>query len=239
MTKFNTEVKKGRAGKTPLIILLFVALIVLILANLAIDGRNAHSRNEIKEKSAKSDLNIAANQIAKMERQSLINKQDIFKDSNKTVENDDSALDNFQDINEDDYDFQKDYEEYLRIEESKPLPQPAYQNPIPNKIKEKRSSDFEKALMTAMQKALKKITPQKIDLVKQKMLAGLVYLKDNPSDAAYLVGMMATVGFDSKEIDGLDEKIEDVSAGQVLSVAQEILQATSVTGWLLPQKEGE
>ncbi|WP_294567019.1 TrbI/VirB10 family protein [uncultured Succinatimonas sp.] len=154
MTKFNTEVKKGRAGKTPLIILLFVALIILILANLAIDGRNAHSRNEIKEKSAKSDLNIAANQIAKMERQSLINKQDIFKDSNKTVENDDSALDNFQDINKDDYDFQKDYEEYLRIEESKPLPQPAYQNPIPNKIKEKRSSDFEKALSA----------PTKVDL---------------------------------------------------------------------------
>ena len=112
MTKFNTEVKKGRAGKTPLIILLFVALIVLILANLAIDGRNAHSRNEIKEKSAKSDLNIAANQIAKMERQSLINKQNIFKDSNKTVKNDDSDLDNLQDINEDDYAFQKDYEEY-------------------------------------------------------------------------------------------------------------------------------
>ena len=154
MTKFNTEVKKGRAGKTPLIILLFVALIVLILANLAIDGRNAHSRNEIKEKSAKSDLNIAANQIAKMERQSLINKQDIFKDSNKTVENDDRALDNFQDINEDDYAFQKDYEEYLRIEESKPLPQPAYQNPIPNKIKEKRSSNFEKALSA----------PTKVDL---------------------------------------------------------------------------
>ena len=154
MTKFNTEIKKGRAGKTPLIILLFVALIVLILANLAIDGRNAHSRNEIKEKSAKSDLNIAANQIAKMERQSLINKQNIFKDSNKTVKNDDSDLDNLQDINEDDYDFQKDYEEYLRIEESKPLPQPAYQNPIPNKIKEKRSSDFEKALSA----------PTKVDL---------------------------------------------------------------------------
>ena len=98
-------------------------------------------------------------------------------------------------------------------------------------------ADFEKALMTAMQKALKKITPQKIDLVKQKMLAGLVYLKDNPSDAAYWVGMMASVGFDAKEIDSLDEKIEEVSAKQVLSVAQEILQATSVTGWLLPQKE--
>ena len=71
------------------------------------------------------------------------------------------------------------------------------------------------------------------------MLAGLVYLKDNPSEAAYLVGMMASVGFDAKDIDGLDEKIEAVSAKEVLSAAKEILQATSVTGWLLPQEEGK
>lgn len=100
-------------------------------------------------------------------------------------------------------------------------------------------AEFEKALQVSLQQALKQISPRKIDLVKQKMLAGLVYLKDNPSEAAYLVGMMAAVGFDAKEIDGLDEKIEDVSAGQVLSVAKEILQETSVTGWLLPQKESE
>ena len=100
-------------------------------------------------------------------------------------------------------------------------------------------AEFEKALQASLQQALKQISPRKIDLVKQKMLAGLVYLKDNPSEAAYLVGMMAAVGFDAKEIDGLDEKIEDVSAGQVLSVAKEILQKTSVTGWLLPQKENE
>ncbi len=100
-------------------------------------------------------------------------------------------------------------------------------------------AEFEKALQVSLQQALKQISPRKIDLVKQKMLAGLVYLKDNPSEAAYLVGMMATVGFEAKEIDSLDEKIEDVSAGQVLSVAKEILQETSVTGWLLPQKENE
>ena len=100
-------------------------------------------------------------------------------------------------------------------------------------------AEFEKALQASLQQALKQISPRKIDLVKQKMLAGLVYLKDNPSEAAYLVGMMATVGFEAKEIDSLDEKIEDVSAGQVLSVAKEILQEISVTGWLLPQKESE
>ena len=98
-------------------------------------------------------------------------------------------------------------------------------------------TEFEKALKLSIQQALKQLSAQKIDLVKQKMLAGLVYLKDNPSEAAYLVGMMASVGFDAKDIDGLDEKIEAVSAKEVLSAAKEILQATSVTGWLLPQKE--
>ena len=99
--------------------------------------------------------------------------------------------------------------------------------------------EFEKALKVSIQQALKQISPRKIDLVKQKMLAGLVYLKDNPSEAAYVVGMMASVGFNAKDIDGLDEKIEAVSAKEVLSAAKEILQATSVTGWLLPQEEGE
>ena len=100
-------------------------------------------------------------------------------------------------------------------------------------------AEFEKALKVSIQQALKQISPRKIDLVKQKMLAGLVYLKDNPSEAAYVVGMMASVGFNAKDIDGLDEKIEAVSAQEVLSAAKEILQATSVTGWLLPQEEGE
>ena len=59
MTTFNTEVKKGRIGKTPLIILLFISIVVLVLANLAIDSRSSHIRNKSKEKVAKSDLNIA------------------------------------------------------------------------------------------------------------------------------------------------------------------------------------
>ena len=102
-----------------------------------------------------------------------------------------------------------------------------------------KQGEFEKVLNTSLQQALKQISPRKIDLVKQKMLAGLVYLKDNPAEAAYWVGMMTTVGFNVKDVDALDEKIEEVSSRQVLSAAKNILQAASVTGWLLPQKESE
>ena len=146
MTTFNTEVKKGRIGKTPLIILLFISIVVLVLANLAIDSRSSHIRNKSKEKVAKSDLNIAINQIAKLERQSFINKQATLKDTHKTPENNETNNETDLDIKEDNYDFQKDYEEYLRIEESNPLTQPAYQHQELDKIKEKRSADFEKAL---------------------------------------------------------------------------------------------
>ncbi|WP_277296348.1 TrbI/VirB10 family protein [Succinatimonas hippei] len=146
MTTFNTEVKKGRIGKTPLIILLFISIVVLVLANLAIDSRSSHIRNKSKEKVAKSDLNIAVNQIAKLERQSFINKQATLKDTHKTPENNETNNETDLDIKEDNYDFQKDYEEYLRIEESTPLTQPAYQHQELDKIKEKRSADFEKAL---------------------------------------------------------------------------------------------
>lgn len=102
-----------------------------------------------------------------------------------------------------------------------------------------KQGEFEKVLNTSLQQALKQISPRKIDLVKQKMLAGLVYLKDNPAEAAYWVGMMTTVGFNVKDVDALDEKIEEVSSRQVLSAAKNILQAASVTGWLLPQKESK
>lgn len=146
MTKFNTEVKKGKAGKTPLVILLIISLIVLILANFAVDSRSAHTQHKNKEKEVTSDLNIAVNQIAKLERQSIINKQNKAQEIPNTAKNTEIDNENILNIKEDDYDFQKDYEEYLRIERNAPISQPTYQDPVPNKIKEKRSSDFEKAL---------------------------------------------------------------------------------------------
>ena len=146
MTKFNTEVKQGKAGKTPLVILLIISLVVLILANFAVDSRSAQNKKQNKEKEITSDLNLAVNQIAKLERQSILNKQNKLEEMPSTPEKTKVDNTNLLDIKEDNYDFQKDYDEYLHIEGSAPLSQTTYQDPVPNKIKEKRSSDFEKAL---------------------------------------------------------------------------------------------
>ncbi|EFY06961.1 TrbI/VirB10 family protein [Succinatimonas hippei] len=144
MPKFNSEVKKGRVGKTPLLILLLITITILILANFAIESRNEQNNHHTAKTAAKSDLVIAANQIAKMERQSLINKKNTVTDD-KTLSFDSMATSEDQENTEKnrDGDFQKDYEEYLRFENN---PQPVISNPAPDKIKEKRSSDFEKAL---------------------------------------------------------------------------------------------
>ena len=50
---------------------------------------------------------------------------------------------------------------------------------------------FEKKLDEAVAQALKEINDEELSKTKQKMLAGLVYLRDNPEDAAYIAGMMA------------------------------------------------
>ncbi len=96
---------------------------------------------------------------------------------------------------------------------------------------------FEKMLDAAVTKAVKEINVQEIDRTKQKMLAGLVYLRDNPEDAAYIAGMMAAVGFSAEEIDNIDAKIQAVDALEVREAANKLFEATSVGGWLLPEKE--
>jgi len=98
-------------------------------------------------------------------------------------------------------------------------------------------AEFEKVLNEAVVQAIAEINNEEIEKVKQKMLAGLVYLRDNPEDAAYIVGMMAAVGFSSGEIDTLDEQIRKVSAAEVRQAAKDLLTAVSVKGWLLPMKE--
>lgn len=71
------------------------------------------------------------------------------------------------------------------------------------------------------------------------MLAGLVYLKDNPNDAAYIAGMLAAVDFSAEEIDNGDIHLRDVGYRDVKKAADAILQAPAVNGWLLPLKEDD
>lgn len=98
---------------------------------------------------------------------------------------------------------------------------------------------FEKALEEAVTESIQKINPELIESTKQKMLAGLVYLRDNPNDAASIVGMMSAVGFSASDIDTNDMQINEVSAQDVQNAARKIFSSPAVSGWLLPLKENK
>ena len=70
------------------------------------------------------------------------------------------------------------------------------------------------------------------------LLAGLQYLKDNPSDAANIVGALAASGLSVEEIVNYDKNVEAVSLRDIKQAAQVLLASINVQGILSPMKEG-
>lgn len=64
------------------------------------------------------------------------------------------------------------------------------------------------AVDAAWAEALVQLDNAELEKVKQKMLAGLVYLKDNPNDAANIAGSLAVIGMPLQEIEAQEEKSE-------------------------------
>lgn len=78
-----------------------------------------------------------------------------------------------------------------------------------------------------------------LEKVKQKMLAGLVYLKDNPNDAANIAGSLAVIGMPLQEIEAQEEKIRAVKLADVRKAAQKLTEESAqITGILRPEKKG-
>ena len=97
---------------------------------------------------------------------------------------------------------------------------------------------FEKALNKAVEEALAEITVEEIETTKEKMLAGQVYLRDNPNDAAYIAGSMAAVGIPVEDIENHADNIRKVSAEDVRRAAEKLFgSAINVTGIIRPQQE--
>jgi len=89
---------------------------------------------------------------------------------------------------------------------------------------EKLREGLDKAIETA----IKQIDDKKISIIKNKMLAGLIYLKDNPNDAAYIVGQLASVGMSIEEIENYADMIEKVSAKDVKEAALELFSVANM-----------
>ncbi len=99
------------------------------------------------------------------------------------------------------------------------------------------TDEFEAKLLKSWQRALKNLTEEKLNLVKRKLLADMVYLKDNPETLAQITGRVAAVGGSLEYVDMYAEKINEVSFDEVRQVAEDLWQkAPQVTGILYPEE---
>lgn len=96
---------------------------------------------------------------------------------------------------------------------------------------------FIQNLDEALQQAIKSFDNKMLEKVKKKMLADLVYAKDNPADAADLLGYLLGVGFDLSEVQSYEEKIMQVTVDDVKAAYNEVFKnAAVVEGILLPEE---
>lgn len=92
------------------------------------------------------------------------------------------------------------------------------------------------AFEQAWAEALAELNIDEAEKTKQKMLAGLVYLRDNPEDAAYIIGSMAVAGVSLAEIEAQEQKLKAVRYSEVRKAAEKLTKyAPQVTGILRPK----
>lgn len=100
------------------------------------------------------------------------------------------------------------------------------------------SDELIAAVDKAWAEALSELTEEEASRVKQKQLAGLVYLRDNPNDAAYITGSMAVVGIPLAEIEKQADNINAVSAADMSKAAAELENnSPQIIGVLKPEGE--
>lgn len=87
----------------------------------------------------------------------------------------------------------------------------------------------------AVTSALKNLNNQELERVKTQMLTGLVYVKDNPQDAAQIVGMLALAGMSDAEIENYADNINQVSLADVKNAAMMLQKPAQVEGIVEPE----
>lgn len=87
----------------------------------------------------------------------------------------------------------------------------------------------------ALNEAIKGITPAKIEKIKKQLLSGLVYIRDNPNDAAQIVGMLAATGMSKAEIENYADKIKSVTTEDVKKAAKDLLVSPKAEGIAQPK----
>ena len=98
-------------------------------------------------------------------------------------------------------------------------------------------NEFRKILKSEIVEALNSLNLEKLQHIKRRMLADLVYLKDNPEDAAYIVGMLASLGLKLEDINSYEDGLRNVKLRDVKVVVKKMLEKLPFAeGVLLPEE---
>lgn len=107
---------------------------------------------------------------------------------------------------------------------------------IPTDNAETQTDATWEALAAAQDEAMKNLTAAKLEQIKRKILADLVYMNDNPEDAAYWIGYMLAMGFSLDDVQNYEDNIRRVTLSGVKKAYAVLKAAPVVRGTLLPQK---
>lgn len=87
----------------------------------------------------------------------------------------------------------------------------------------------------AWDEALSELNEENLSAVKQKMVAGLIYLRDNPETAAMITGKMVGIGLDLSTIERQAELINNVSIEDVRRAAKHLYSAPQIEALIRPE----
>lgn len=83
-----------------------------------------------------------------------------------------------------------------------------------------------------LKEALTSFDEKALRQTKQKMLASLVFVKDNPEDTAYIIGQLASSGLGLNEIESYEDNIKNVSLSEVKKQVNALIKNNSLQGEL-------
>lgn len=94
-------------------------------------------------------------------------------------------------------------------------------------------------LHASADKAIKDLNETKLAQIKRKMSADLVFVNDNPKDAANWIGAMLSVGFSLEDVQNYENNLEAVTVDGVKKAYESLKSAPRVNGILLPENKND
>ncbi len=99
------------------------------------------------------------------------------------------------------------------------------------------ASKIKEAFVQNLKATLKKLTPQELEKVKKRILAGIIYQNDNPSDAAEIVVRWLGTGYSLQDIQNFEKNINAVTLEQVRDYVKTLQDMYPFWGVLMPLTE--